>query len=83
MPSKVCEVASYRHYENLYDWSILIFPVLLKDITKFEKANNISVNVYGCTNYDDKVCKELLEELACSSDEDDEKGWRETKKEDK
>ena len=57
--SHPCHVYAYRHYEKLYDWSSLNFPVLLKDITKFEKANNIRVNVYGCTNYDDKVCKKF------------------------
>ena len=42
-----CRVDSYRRYEDQYDWSMLMFPVLLRDIQKFEKANNVSINVYG------------------------------------
>ena len=30
---------------------MLTFPVALYDIKKFEKANNVTINVYGCTNY--------------------------------
>ena len=63
MPTKPCDVASYQAYEVLYDWSMLKFPVPLTDIKKFGKANNISINVYGCTDYN--------QELECSSDEDD------------
>ena len=83
MPTKPCDVASYRAHEQNYDWSMLTFPVLLKDIKKFEKTNNMSINVYGCTNY--KVSDELAgeedarteaeilhdQELEYSRDEDD------------
>ena len=46
MPTKPCDVASYRIYEtdrDAPDFKMLTFPVPLVDIKKFEKANNISV----------------------------------------
>ena len=55
------EVYAYRHYEKNYVWSMLKYPVAIRDITKFEKANRISVNVYGCTNY--KVSDEELPDI--------------------
>ena len=38
---------------------MLSFPVLLKDINKFEKVNNVSVNVYGCTDYKCTISDEM------------------------
>ena len=102
-PNNPCNVSSYSTYEELYDWSMLTFPVALKYIKKFEERNNVIVNVYGCTNYpcnkpdeslnednnigvdsmeddtrseseilrDNDVCEELLEELQCSSDDEE------------
>src|SRR5436190_7371272 len=43
-------VPSYRKHENRYDWSCISFPVKLEDIPKFERKNNISINVYGLEN---------------------------------
>ena len=41
-------VYSYTKYDNEnYDFSMLTFPVKITDISKFERKNNISVNVYG------------------------------------
>ena len=45
----VQRVSSYTDCENLEDapdFSMLIYPVELRSIAQFEKANNISVNVY-------------------------------------
>ena len=43
---------SYTAYEHLYDFSSLSYPVPLKDINTFAKRNNVSINVYGCTQND-------------------------------
>ena len=43
-----CDTYSYKKFDNgQYDFSMLSFPVKVKDIHKFEKKNNISINVYG------------------------------------
>ncbi|XP_043471972.1 uncharacterized protein LOC122504790 [Leptopilina heterotoma] len=47
-------VAKYRQYEDLLDFTGIEFPVALKDISKFEALNNISVNVYGLVKRDEK-----------------------------
>lgn len=39
-------VSKYQAYENELDFSGIPFPVKLSDIDKFERQNNISVNVY-------------------------------------
>ena len=41
-------------YDELYDFSSLKYPVPLKDIATFANRNNVSINVYGCTNYKDR-----------------------------
>ena len=41
----------YQEYERELNMSGIQYPVDIKDITKFEHQNNISVNVFG---YDDK-----------------------------
>ncbi|XP_071446155.1 uncharacterized protein [Hetaerina americana] len=33
-----------------YNWDCIAYPVELKDIPKFERANNISINVFGLTD---------------------------------
>ena len=38
--------SSYKRYENELNFNGIDFPVKLKDISKFEKQNDISVNVY-------------------------------------
>ena len=40
-------LSNLREFSDNYDWSGLEFPVLLKQIRKFEAKNNISVNVLG------------------------------------
>ena len=39
-------VTHYRQYEDKLNFAGIEFPVKLKDISKFEKLNDISVNVY-------------------------------------
>ena len=38
---------NYTDHESDLDWSGLTFPVTLPDISKFERRNQISINVYG------------------------------------
>ncbi|XP_036141075.1 uncharacterized protein LOC118645004 [Monomorium pharaonis] len=38
--------SSYPHYTNVLNFDDIEFPIALKDIKKFERLNNISVNVY-------------------------------------
>ena len=52
-PTNQCEVFSYREYENLYDWSMLSFPVSLDQIEKFEEKNNVSIHVFAVYHKDD------------------------------
>lgn len=50
--------------ENKYDWTCVKYPVSLSDISKFEKVNNISINVFGLNDVDEvfplKVCDDEL-----------------------
>lgn len=41
----------YPPYEIVFNFEGIDFPVELKDIYKFEKLKNISVNVFGTENY--------------------------------
>ncbi|XP_023311299.1 uncharacterized protein LOC111691962 [Anoplophora glabripennis] len=45
--SNPTQTSSYPHYDTLLNFTGIDFPVKLKDITKFEEMNNISVNVFG------------------------------------
>lgn len=38
---------SYPHPKTVFDYSDIDFPMHLRDITKFEQKNNISVNIYS------------------------------------
>ena len=40
-------VSNYVQYESSYDWSMISSPTPISDIIKFEKKNNISINVFG------------------------------------
>ncbi|XP_073962457.1 uncharacterized protein [Choristoneura fumiferana] len=44
-------VSSYPHYNQVLNTKGIDFPVTIADIKKFEKLNNLSINVYGfnCT----------------------------------
>ena len=39
--------SSYPHYTTVLKFDDIKFPVILKDIGKFERLNDVSVNVYG------------------------------------
>ncbi|XP_055856053.1 uncharacterized protein LOC129919224 [Episyrphus balteatus] len=43
-------VSSYPHYSKVLNLNGMEFPMSLKNISKFEKLNNLSVNVYGLEN---------------------------------
>ena len=45
-------VTDLRKFSDNYDWSGLEFPVLIKDIRKFEVKNGISINVLGLEGTD-------------------------------
>ncbi|XP_031777427.1 uncharacterized protein LOC107981297 [Nasonia vitripennis] len=47
-------VNQYRMYENELNFGDIEFPVKLKDVPKFEKLNDISVNVYMLKKYNVK-----------------------------
>eukprot|EP01048_Picozoa_sp_COSAG05_P024387 COSAG05_NODE_5712_length_1110_cov_0.680514_2_plen_164_part_00 len=40
-------VSKYQSHEQDLDWTGLTFPVTLHDIEKFERRNEISINIYG------------------------------------
>ena len=44
-------VTKYAQYTKELDFSNIEFPVKIKDIPRFEKQNNLTVNVYS---YDDE-----------------------------
>ena len=46
------DVLRYRKYENELKFDGIYFPVKLKDISKCERNNNISVNLYTLKKYD-------------------------------
>ena len=39
-----------NEFRNAYNWDCIKYPVDLKDIAKFERHNNISINVFGLTD---------------------------------
>ncbi|XP_068084002.1 uncharacterized protein [Anabrus simplex] len=45
--SSSARTSSYPHYSSRLNLDGLEFPMQLKDIRRFEKLNNISINVYG------------------------------------
>ena len=45
-------ISNLRKFKDNYDWSGLEFPVLIKDIERFENRNNISVNVLAVEGRD-------------------------------
>ena len=38
---------SYPHYSSVLKYEGINFPIALKDVSKFEKLNNLSINVYS------------------------------------
>ena len=48
-PSKHAErLSNYNTLEHELDFSDLTFPVIVSDIAKFERKNNVSIHLYGC-----------------------------------
>ena len=48
--------SSYPHYSSVLKYEGINFPIALKDVSKFEKLNNLSINVYG-TEKSKKNCE--------------------------
>ncbi|XP_043466577.1 uncharacterized protein LOC122501291 [Leptopilina heterotoma] len=44
-------VSNYKEFENELNFDGIDFPVTLKNVPKFEKLNDISINVYGLSKY--------------------------------
>lgn len=42
--------SSYPHYRNVLSYENIKFPITFKDIKKFEKINNLSINLYCIEN---------------------------------
>jgi len=42
--------SSYPHYTTVLNLTNIEFPMTLKDISKFERLNAVSINVYGIEN---------------------------------
>ena len=59
--------AQYREYEKEFNLDGISFPMVLSDIPKFERKNNISISVYGYQDGKDgyvyplKISKEVNE----------------------
>ncbi|XP_046387447.1 uncharacterized protein LOC124157025 [Ischnura elegans] len=45
--SRVIKYIKDKNFETKYDWNCIKYPVILRDISKFEIKNNISINVFG------------------------------------
>ena len=50
-------VSKLRRYERDFDWSGLEFPVSFKDINKFERNNEIGVNILAIENKKTYICR--------------------------
>ena len=76
-PTNKNETYSYTKYvyENKYNFSMLPLPVPLKDIPKFEKKNNVSINVYGVDEIKKKKSSKknpsIDDDMVIEPDEDD------------
>jgi len=44
----------YEQYYHNFNWEGISFPVMLKDIPKFERRNNIAISVYGWNDSTDE-----------------------------
>ena len=50
-------VSKLRRYEEEFDWSGLEFPVSFRDINKFERNNEIGVNILAVQNKETYICR--------------------------
>ncbi|XP_066902574.1 uncharacterized protein [Halyomorpha halys] len=59
-------VTKYKDFKHPYDFNCVSFPTSLREVSKFEERNNMSINVYGLDEnenvYPLKVCKIELKE---------------------
>ena len=51
------QVSKLKRYEGEFDWSGLEFPVSLRDINKFERNNEIGVNILAIENKNIYICR--------------------------
>jgi hypothetical protein len=49
----------YKQFKDRLNWEGITFPTKLKEIKRFEKNNNIRVNVYGIDKDEKKKQKSL------------------------
>ena len=50
-------ISKLKRYENEFNWEEIKYPVSFKDITKFEKNNEISVNILAIENRKIYICR--------------------------
>ena len=50
-------VSKLRRYERDFDWSDIEFPVSFRDINKFERNNEIGVNILAVENKKTYICR--------------------------
>ena len=50
-------VSKLRRYEGDFDWGDLEFPVSFRDINKFERNNEIGVNILAIENKKTYICR--------------------------
>ena len=50
-------LSNLSKYESMYDWSDLSFPISLKDISKFEFKNSLTINILGLEGRDIYLCR--------------------------
>ena len=50
-------VSKLRRYEGDFDWSDIEFPVSFRDINKFERNNEIGVNILAVENKKTYICR--------------------------
>ncbi|CAH0388792.1 unnamed protein product [Bemisia tabaci] len=57
-------VSKYAPYLDRYDFSCVSFPTPLKEISKFERVNNVSISIFGLDGYDDETDDDNVREDA-------------------
>ena len=50
-------VSKLKRYEKEFDWSGLEFPVSFRDINKFERNNEIGINILAVENKKIYICR--------------------------
>ncbi|XP_072157587.1 uncharacterized protein [Bemisia tabaci] len=56
--------SKYAPYSEKYDFSCVSFPTPLKEISKFERVNNVSISIFGLDGYDDETDDDNVREDA-------------------